>query len=135
MAVIRVLIADAPALQGDIVAGLVAAEPDMVVVGSGDTAPLSHLAELSPDVILLSSEQFASALTADDGAALTDLEQPGVGVLVMAARQGNIVRAEVDRDEQAWPDKLVEAIRSAAPNLTARHRRHGGPSSGVNRRC
>jgi hypothetical protein len=120
VAVLRVLIADLPDLQADVVAKLVAAEADMVVVGRGIslTGSLTLVETLAPDVILV-----AAPLTEEKTAALQSLGgHPEVSVLAIDGATGTITRVTVFRDGGRWPSELIAAIRTAGPSHEARHR-------------
>lgn len=117
---VRVLIYDLPDLQADVIARLVSDQPDLVVVGDGEAEPLARLDDLSPDVVIVSP-----LLNGHSGQALARLRSAGdVGVLAIDATRGEIVRVVIVPDDHAWPEKVVDAIRSAAPQRTARHRRN-----------
>jgi len=113
---VRVLIADLPDLQADVLARLVRAEPDMVVVGGGEPAPFARVPDLAPDVVLVSPRQLALALTEGAQPSLIGLGRPGVGVLAVDAVSGTIIHAVVVPDEPSWPAKVVAAIRGATPS-------------------
>ena len=125
MGVVRVLIADLPGLQSDVLARLVEAEPDLVVVGSGQS--LERFAEIEADVLLLSPRQLTPALSGSRRAGIGNVAPIEVGVLAVDATEGTIVRVVVVPDEDDWPRTVVAAIRSVAPYRTARHRRDLGP--------
>ena len=113
MAVLRVLIADLPDLQADVVARLVAAEADMVVVGRGIPARglLGPVETLDPDVILVTAP-----LSEENAAAVLGLDShPEVSILAINGATGTITRVTVVRDGDNWPSKLVAAIRTAGP--------------------
>ena len=124
---LRVLIADLPDLQADVLAMLVAAEPDMVVVGRGvpPTDLRSSIEALAPDVVVVTP-----ALGLDRVESLLSLaERPDVGVIAIDERSGTITRIAVVPDGISWPAKVIGTIRTAAPRHDARHRaRLPGPS-------
>jgi hypothetical protein len=117
---VRVLIADLPDLQADVLAKLVAAEPDMVVVGrvvaSADLR--SSIDALAPDVVVV-----APTLGRDCPDFLLSLAgRPDVGVIAIDERSGTITRIAVVPDGTSWPSKVIGTIRTAAPQHGARHR-------------
>lgn len=108
--VIRVLISGLPDLHASIVEQLVADEPDMVVVD-----PRAARA----DVVLVQPPQVG-----DTHSGLARLR--GVGdsnVLAVDAEHGDIVGVVSVAGDEAWPAKVVAAIRAAAPDRSPRHRR------------
>lgn len=115
--VVRVLISDLPDLQADIMAKLVSDQPDMVVVAQTDSdAELDHP---SADVILV-----ARTPGGDDYPALARLRPSAdYGVLAVDASRGDIMGVVTVPGDHAWPDRIIEAIRSAAPDHSPRHRR------------
>jgi hypothetical protein len=115
MRVARVLIAGLPDLQADVLATLVRAEPDMVVVGVRGSGPLPRGPELEADVVLVPPGYLAHALTERAQPSLVGLARSGVELLAVDAASGNIFRAAVAPDEQSWSHKVIAAIRDATP--------------------
>jgi len=119
-AVLRVLIADLPDLQADVLAILVGAETDMLVVGRG-VGPhrLGGSAEdLMADVIVM-----PRLLGGCDSDALLFLaERPNVGVIALDETSGTIAQVALVRGDETWPARVITAIRTAAPQHVARHR-------------
>jgi hypothetical protein len=116
---VRVLISDLPHLHADVVARLVADQHDMVVVGDPGGDSPAHLAPLSADVILVSP-----VLSDDEVRDLARLHSSAdSGVLAIDAARGEILGVVTVPDDHAWPEKIIAAIRSAAPHRSPRHRR------------
>jgi DNA-binding NarL/FixJ family response regulator len=112
---IRVLIADMPATLADIIAGLVAGEADMTVIGKTAT-PEETLALVSaerPDVVVLRASgqgglAEALLLTACAGAKVLAIELDGAGGLLHELRPRRLALAEFSAA------RLIEAMRPAA---------------------
>lgn len=116
---VRVLISDLPDLQADIVARLVSDQPDMVVVGERGADSLAELEQLSADVILVSP-----TVGGDEGRTLARLHASAdSGVLAIDTTRGWILGVVTVPNDHAWPEKIIAAIRSAAPDRSPRHRR------------
>ena len=117
--VVRVLISDLPDLQADIVARLVSDQPDMVVVVEHETDSHTELDHPSADVILVARQMGGDAYEK-----LARLRSSAdCGVLAIDAAHGDIMGVVTIPDDRAWPDKIIAAIRSAAPDHSPRHRR------------
>ena len=125
--VLRVLIADLPELQTDVLAALVGGEPGMVVVGR-DISPDSlerSIVRLAPDVVVVSRplrDRDARVLSS-----LTDL--PEVGVIALDASSGTIARVALVPDRREWTTRVIETIRTAGPRHDARHRLPTDPAT------
>jgi chemotaxis response regulator CheB len=118
--VLRVLIADLPDLQADVLTALVDAEPDMLVVGRGvrHDGVLRSIEALTPDVVVMPPTHGD-----DDADTLVGLAAwPNVGVIVFNETSGTIVQIAVVPEGDSWPARVVATIRAAAPQQAARHR-------------
>jgi hypothetical protein len=119
-AMLHVLIMDLPELQADVLAALVGAEPDMLVVGRGvgPDGLARSIEELLPDVVVMPRFRGESDTDALVGLAAW----PHVGVIVLNETSGTIVRVAVVPNEGSWPARIIATIRTAAPQHVARHR-------------
>ena len=117
---LRVLITDLPDLQADVLATLVGAEPDMLVVGRGAGPDwlARRVEDLKPDVVVIPrplGERDADAL-------LLLAAWPQVGVVALDETSGTIARVALVPDDDGWPARVIATIRTAAPQHVARHR-------------
>jgi hypothetical protein len=114
--VVRVLLADLPDLQADVLAALVGQEPDMVVVGrvvrkDGHRRFTTSLRKLAPDVVVLPRADGPVAADVMAGLAVS----PEVGVITLDERSGMIARVTFLPDGDSWPAGVIDTIRTAAP--------------------
>jgi hypothetical protein len=119
---VRVLITDLPGLQADVLATLVSAEPDMLVVGRGVEPDgfARSIVDLTPDVVVM--PRRLGECDADPLVLLA--AWPPVGVIALDETSGTIARIALVPNNESWPARVISTIRTAAPRQDARHRRH-----------
>lgn len=120
---IRVLICGMPRLLTDVVSGIVAAEPDMVVVARLDSAaePVASVRTLEPDVVILQQESapargdHSSLFAAREGLKIVAIGGGGRGgtLYLKGAKPTTLGGLSVAR--------LLRTVRGGAPPRT------GGP--------
>ena len=129
-AAFRVGIAVRPALWRQLLARMLAEEPDLTVVGNADNEETLHalIAEASPDVVLFDNE----ALGPGSEGVISRMRwaHPDVRLLVLASRSGEETVVAVLRagaaglvDKQASLETLLSAIRAVCNGETWANRR------------
>jgi len=117
---IRILLADMPAMLLDIVAGIVAAEPDLTVVDMlADSTDLTAAVERTrADVVV--TQQTSSTQEADQIALLLPERRLKIIALTDNGRQGVLYELRPHRASlgDMSADRLVAAIRAAARGQT-----------------
>jgi chemotaxis response regulator CheB len=111
---IRVLVADMPPLDSDIVERIVGELPDMLIVGKveGPVQAAEALAATEPDVVLCSAslDEFYKYLRF-----VWDRPRLGVVVIDPDYRHRSVARMRMSgQSEQTWPESVAAAIRWTA---------------------
>jgi DNA-binding NarL/FixJ family response regulator len=113
MTPIRVVTAGLPPLQADVVRRILAAEPDVSVVGAVNSATgLTRMGgPHTTDVIVI----WAQATDLVSAAVGILVKHPSLSVVVLAGNGDALVEARViSGSEHSWSGGLIEAVRRAA---------------------